>query len=638
VSESVKTESSPAAAWNRPLPAWLGGVFVAGLLTVIFVKIRGGLFIPWWFNTDELVFYYEVIRQLRLDLSQTFFDIPGTPYMTLTSLGTYCWYLFERIFGMTSAASPSDFAFENAQGVYFLMRCITLGGYLVAMILAYVLFRRASGVVTAVLAATATATLPIHIHYSHFVRTESLGLVFTLIALLLVLHPRTERRWGTYFAAGALAGAAMAARFHFALVGFPVLIAIYFLRDRVTLTGASAATTPQEPLNIAGIALGTIFVVGAMVTFAFQKKWLEPGFVTHTLLLTTPAGPEQYPGAKQTVAKLWYLLGFGAVAIFAAAFNRRTRRSLQPLINPFTLSLMLGFAAGFLIAHPTFLWRGEHQLRSIQFYSDWVDPNLAALGPLRSWWNVTTYYFTTALPERWLQILFLVGAVAILVERKAVPLAFLFGAAICFVAHPVTMKLWPHHIIPWLPFLCYVAAYPVGLAIERATQRLTHPASVSVILGFVAAAIAFLFAPRLAKANEYVTVSQQRTVQIAEMNEWMKKNIPDDAFLAVSYFALNADGFFKWIENSGVSVPAHVKREGDVHLWWLQRSTLDGHAGYVCISRADIAFFRDDAERKQPGSTYNPFEDTKFKELATFGGGFYELKVFQFDLRGVGKP
>ena len=53
------------------------------------------------------------------------------------------------------------------------------------------------------------------------------------------------------------------------------------------------------------------------------------------------------------------------------------------------------------------------------------------------------------------------------------------------------------------------------------------------------------------------------------------------------------------------------------------------------MSKADIAFFnfKDDAERKIPGSTYNPFEDKRFEELAKFGDGFFELEVFKFDLR-----
>jgi hypothetical protein len=51
------------------------------------------------------------------------------------------------------------------------------------------------------------------------------------------------------------------------------------------------------------------------------------------------------------------------------------------------------------------------------------------------------------------------------------------------------------------------------------------------------------------------------------------------------------------------------------------------------MSRADIVFFHDDFERKNPGSTYNPFENRNFQRIARFGGGFYELGVFRFDCR-----
>lgn len=627
---------SPApSVWQRSLPIWTGWVLLGMVVGWVVRKVWGGLFIPWWFNTDELVFYYEVIRQLRLDPSQTFFDIPGTPFMTLTTLLIMPWWCVERILGNT-AGSPSDFAFEHVQGVYTLMRGITLGGYVIAVGLAYSLFRRVSGTITALIAAILTCTLPIHIHYSHFVRTESLGLVLCLVAFLLQLHPRVRQRWQTYLIVGVLGGIAMAARFHYAMVVLPVVLGIYWFQDRPHLD--ATAFPPREPLAIGGAILGGIFVLGAIVAVLFKTSILGASGLTHTLLLTTPAGPTQYPGAKEAVLKLWFLLGASSAAIGACYTWPTTKRRMQPLVNSFTLALALGFALGFLASHPTFLWRGEHQLRSIQFYSDWTDPNLKALGPLASWWNVTSYYFTTALPELWLRGLFLIGAVLILWRRQAVPLSFLIGAAICFVAHPVTMKLWPHHIIPWLALLCYVAAYPVGVLLETIAARLNRTGVASAILVAGTLALVLTLRARLEKTDDYLNTSRGRTVQIAEMNTWLATNVPVDAFLAVGYFALNGDGFLKWIESAGVSVPDHAKRHRDVRIWWLQRDVLNGHKGYICLSRADIAFFRDDAERKKPNSTYNPFDDSRFKELATFGGGFYELKVFQFDLQSSAAP
>ena len=114
------SDSSPqtrlSSVWQQPLPILIGWIVLALVVGWILVKVWSGLFIPWWFNTDELVFYYEVIRQLRLDPTQTFFDIPGTPFMTLTSLLVLPWWGVERLMGNT-IGSPSDFAFEHVQGV-----------------------------------------------------------------------------------------------------------------------------------------------------------------------------------------------------------------------------------------------------------------------------------------------------------------------------------------------------------------------------------------------------------------------------------------------------------------------------------------------------------------------------------------
>jgi len=425
----------------------------------------------------------------------------------------------------------------------------------------------------------------------------------------------------------------MGARFHFAFSGLPVLLAIFFFCDRPKLVLDETTQLYRRLLDIS-VVLAGILATGGLITLLLKLGAIAPSRITHTMLLTTAAGADQYPGAKQAIAKLWLLLGTGSLVLAILVQVKAARTRLLPVINSFTLCMLIGFAFGFLMSHPTFLWRGEFQLRSIQFYSDWVDPKLQTLGPLGSWWNVTAYYFTTALPEKWLQCSFFFGVLTILWSRKAAAAAYLIGAAVCFIAHPVTMKLWPHHIIPWLPFLCFVAAYPIGLVIEAIASRLSRPKlSPSFLVVLCASVLVATLSARLGKADEYLNISRARTVQISEMNQWLILHVPSDSYLAVSYYSLGDEGFLRWIESAGVRVPPHVKHFGNVDIWWLQRATLDGKFGYVCVSRADIAFFRDDAERKKPGSTYNPFDDSRFQEMAKFGGGFYELKVFKFDLR-----
>lgn len=626
-----------AADWLGRPAGWAGGTLVAAVVAWLVHRVWDALFIPWWFNTDEVVFYYEVVRQLRLEFTQTFFDIPGTPYMTLTSLLTATWWAVERLLGMTTAATAGDFAFENIQGVYTLMRVVTLSGFAIAIGLTYDVFRRSFGALAAMAAAVLAASLPIHVHYSHFVRTESLGLVLSLLAIRIVLHGRQGPTTRAYLTAGALAGVAMAARFHFALVAPPVLAVIYGMRDR---NAPIAMAAGRHWLHAAGACLAGVFVCGALVTLLHKGGIIGAGSLTNLLLLSTPAGPGEFAGAKQTVAKLWLLLGATSAAFLVAHAIPPARQRLRPLVNPLTLALLVGFAGGFLLSHPTFLWRGEHQLRSIQFYSDWVDPELAARGPLASWWNVTRYYLTTALPEVWLQLSFAAGVVAIGWKRRGDPasVAFLTGALVCFIAHPVTMKLWPHHIIPWLPFLCLVAAAMPAWAVGQLAKVRPHPAVTLAVLLAAGGALIWSRLPRFREARQYLETSRQRTEQITEMNTWLAANVSPKAFLAVSYFSLGESGFYKVMEGAGVRVPELVKRHREVLVWWLDRHSLDGREGYVCCSNADIHFFRQDFERKNPGSTYNPFEDKRFTPLATFGGGFYELKIFKFDFRNAGKP
>src|SRR5579883_3335334 len=214
---------------------------LAAILAVILLRVWPALRVPWWFNTDEVVSYYEVIRQLRLDPSQTFFDIPGTPYITLTSLLTFLWWIAARVAGLAGHTSPSDFAFVHIQAIFTLMRTITLVLYVAAAFLAFDLFRRACGAIGALVATLLFVTVPIYVQYSYFARTESMGLVLVFSAIWILTASRFRATPKAYAWAGLLSGIAMAARYHFALTALPVILGIYFLRDRAVAARESAA-------------------------------------------------------------------------------------------------------------------------------------------------------------------------------------------------------------------------------------------------------------------------------------------------------------------------------------------------------------------------------------------------------------
>jgi hypothetical protein len=632
VSMSILTKDAGTEKhWQGLTVNAIGCACVAAVLLWTLYHVRGALLIPWWFNTDEVVIYYEVVRQLRLDPSQTFFDIPGTPFMSITTVLTFLWWAGERLLGMTREANPSDFVFAHAQGVFMLMRALTLGLYVCAGLLIFDIFRRCANAVVGAAAALLFASLPICIQFSYFVRSESLGLVLCLAAVWVVLYSRWGGRPKVYALAGFLSGIAMAARYHFALVGLPIVLLLFFLRDRGKLPPSPAAGDQGARYEIAG-TIAALFAAGGAVALAFKAKLIGANAVTSLMLLSTAAGPQQYPGAKNVVALLWILLGATAAAILVAHRMPDGRRRMWPAVNPYTVLALLGFMAGFVLTHPQFLWRGEFQLKSIQFYSDWTDAGLSQLGPLTSWWNVTLYYFTSAFPERWSQALFGLGLLIVLWQRRPVHLAFSGGALLCFVAHPLHMKLWPHHVIPWLPFLCFIAALPIATAASWLVRWYSYKNVVAPVVAFLASgAVVWACSGRLQRSDEYIATSRSRTDQIHEMTGWLAKNVPADAYVLSAYFALNEDGFRQWIQNSGVQVPDFVKKHRNLKIWWLERSAVDGLTGFICMSQADIKFFHEDFERKNPGSTYNPFQNRHFQPLTRFGAGFYELTVFRFD-------
>lgn len=198
------------------------------------------------------------------------------------------------------------------------------------------------------------------------------------------------------------------------------------------------------------------------------------------------------------------------------------------------------------------------------------------------------------------------------------------------------MRMWQHHVIPWLPFLCFVPVAPASWIAGFVTARLRHPAVAVSLTAAASIAMILLAAIRLPDADHYLAIARERTDQIVAMDGWMTQHIPAGGYRLESYYALSGDGFYRWMEDAGVRVPEFVARRRDFKIWWLNRGDVEGKAGFICISPADISVFRPDLERDHPGSTPNPFEDPRFHPLARFGAGFYALQIFQFDFRQSG--
>lgn len=51
-----------------------------------YITVYPNITLPWYFNTEEFPYIQEVLRFIKLDFRQQFFDIPGTPLMLLGTL------------------------------------------------------------------------------------------------------------------------------------------------------------------------------------------------------------------------------------------------------------------------------------------------------------------------------------------------------------------------------------------------------------------------------------------------------------------------------------------------------------------------------------------------------------------------
>lgn len=597
-------------------------------------QIWPALYIPWWFNTDEIFYFSEVIRFLGGDFRQTYYDIPGTPLMSLTALLMWFGWTVTHVLGFTLHANPHDFALANIQGMATLMRMETLFFSALAVLVSFFAVRRATNLLVAGSAAIATLTLPIFIQYSQFVRSESLGLVMSFGAWLLVQRAATTQIGRAYLIAGAMCGVAMAARFHFALVGPPLLLFHWLSSDE------SRQPSYEKPLvGRIWLCLLAFFVLGGLWTALVRSGIASPSVVSDAMLVTARDAQGQRPvdslapadvlKATGTITKLWYLLALGSAALLALRKMAPNNPAVSRAFHPLACAAFVGFSGGFLLSHPAFLWEGYHQLKSIAFYSAWDDAELAKLSLPAAWWKVTAYYFNAALPEIWLQILLGLGVVWAIIHRRSTWWPLFALVAVCFLAHPPRMKLWPHHIIPWLPALCAIAMLPLGELWERIGPRLNRWRA--VLLFLLMSGMIFLMKPRLAQAASYYEVSRDRISFITQLDAWLVREINAEDALLISYYSMNSDCFYLWLQGRGIEIPSFVKWNRKAEVWWLKKQSLRGRKGYVALSPADITFFYDDFERKEPGAHVNPLTDARFVEKAAFGAGFYEIKVLSFD-------
>ena len=164
----------------------LPAIYLLILLAFAYRSMYPALFRTWFLSSDEYVFAAEVIRFSNLDFHQHYFDMPGTPFMMLSTIIWRLVYACAGVLGIYPGSGIGEFTFQHISGLFILMRATTLACYLISPVLLFMLVSRLCGKGAAAVAALLLVMSPIYASYSSFIRVESLAMVLMLSALLAV--------------------------------------------------------------------------------------------------------------------------------------------------------------------------------------------------------------------------------------------------------------------------------------------------------------------------------------------------------------------------------------------------------------------------------------------------------------------
>ncbi len=227
-----------------------------------------------------------------------------------------------------------------------------------------------------------------------------------------------------------------------------------------------------------------------------------------------------------------------------------------------------------------------------------------------------------------------IGTAAILIARDRKLLPFLAGAALFFVSKPIWLRASFHHIILWLPYFCIVCAYPVGKAFDWMAGRFPHGkwvASAALAGGLV---LCFRFlTPGPERTLAGMQITEQRLANVQRAAAWIEDHTERDAFIAVSYFCHNPHTFYVWLARQGVHIPAGFEDGRQYLIWEGQSGALRGRSGYACVTASDRDALKYRLDLTRPGEGTDPYSDSRFRRLVSFGSEQTEVDLFRFDYR-----
>lgn len=610
-------------------------IYLALVLAFALPHLLVGLSRGWFYTADEFMIAGESIRFVALDPRQHFFDLPGTPFMILTAV---LWAVLRPIaqwlapdpwYGGIdpSATGIIDFTYRHLDWLFTLLRSETIFFWACSLVLLNLLSRKLLNHAGACVACLVLMMSPAFSLFSSFCRVESMAVAFTLAALLVVYSalekggPQLGARpsWrDSLIRAGALAGVATAARLHSIAASGMVLFLILLCDER----------TPRRDRYPGWVLSGARYAapligLGGVVCF-WLAKWQWSA---------------EFPHAGALLAKAAFGLAIAPFVVVLLHRSPRIRPILIRAAGPETIKVGIGTACGFLLANPMLIPRFRHFLQSIEMYSaryrDWTRATWPLWKNLR--WYVALYARNFA-PDTVLLLLLLGGAILVLASRSRRLWPYLLTLVGFFVSKPLNMIAAPHHTLPWLPFFALLCGYPVARLYvflrtrDAGSAQWRLAADGAAAVAYLAIALSLSNGPAMAASQ--VRGDRARLANIERATDWIHYNTPRDSTVAISNPCFNPDIFYVWLQGLQVPVPLSVFDGRRYVVWFQNRGTISGLAGYACtagpigtVANGDNRAFTD------PNHTSDPNREPGFQRVAAFGNDVNEVDIFRFDFR-----
>jgi Dolichyl-phosphate-mannose-protein mannosyltransferase len=608
-------------------------VLVASTYT-LWVMSRDTLLIPWPTITDEFPYAQEVLRFIGLDFRQQFFDIPGTPFIFLTTALWSCYYWVLTLSGIAEPPTTiTEFSFQQIQSLYIFLRLCVLVLDMVSVVLMYLVGRRLTNAVGGCVAALFLTFSSVYSDSAWYIRIEPLAVVLVLSTLYFWLVAHRSGDYRLYFLAGLTSGLSMAARFPVILATLPVLVAYQVFGPTEPRPAVGARRWRWPVLGATGLP----FLLAAAVVIAYRTGLMAGGPLTNAILITTDPADGTYPLATRLVGNLWIVLGAAVAAILLGWLVPASRRFARCLVEPRMVLVYAGTVVGVLVGTPTLLWSGRFLLRSMELF---LERNAyGATGQLvQEFLHMVGLYWTGVAPGP-IEMTLLVAGVGLAVglgNRQLWPI--IVAATIGIVSQWGKLQT-ERHMLAWFPYFYVLMAYPVALASRWAARRAPELLATGGAAFLLLAVFLVLYGrvPTVVVSDATLTHLARSGLQ-GRANDWLLANTaPGTKIFHVCCDTFNDQVIFDWMAQNGVNIPDSVRSGRDDRVWFGDKQTLAmAGDGYCVVTQKFAHYYIDYYAKLEPQKVVDPSTDSHFQLVAVFESDDYvPMEIYRFNFHEI---